>query len=197
MSYFEVEPRLLRPANYPPGVAGLGYNIYKTRNGEPVAVINLQGRIFMYDIDCPFRTADRILAEISKDVKLIFVDFHAEATSEKQALGYYLDGRVSAVFGTHTHVQTADEHILPHGTAFISDVGMSGPYASVIGVRVEDALQRLLQAVPNKFNIAEEDPRMAAVAVTVDPGTGKASAIDRIMFRSEGEEEPADRQRRF
>jgi hypothetical protein len=196
-SYFEVEPRLLRPANYPPGVPGLGYNIYKARNGEMVAVINLQGRIFMYNIDDPFRVVDKILGEISNETKLIFVDFHAEATSEKQALGYYLDGRVTAVFGTHTHVQTADEHIMPNGTAYITDVGMTGPYKSIIGVRVEDALARLLQTIPNKFNIAEDDPRMAAVAVTADPGTGRATAIERIMFRSTEVEEPPDRQRRF
>lgn len=196
-TYFEAEPRLLRPANYPSGAPGFGYNIYKAKNGEDVAVINLQGRIFMYNIDCPFRAADKIISELSSETKIIFIDFHAEATSEKQALGWYLDGRISGLFGTHTHVQTADERILPHGTAYITDVGMTGPYASVIGVKVEDALYRIMSGMPNKFNIASDDIRLAGVVVEVDPGTGKANAIERVQYQCPGEEEPPERQRRF
>lgn len=196
-SYFEAEPRLLRPANYPVGAPGLGYNIYKAKNGESVAVINLQGRIFMWNIDCPFRVADKIIAEVSRETKLIFVDFHAEATSEKQAMGWYLDGRVTGVFGTHTHVQTADEKILPGGTAFITDVGMTGPYASVIGIQVNDALYRILSGLPNKFNVASEDIRLAAVDVEADPGTGKAHSIQRIMYCFQEDERAAEKQKRF
>ncbi len=161
----------------------MGYNIYEAKNGENVAVINLQGRIFMTSIDCPFRTADKIVAEVSQRAKLIFVDFHAEATSEKQALGWYLDGRVSGVFGTHTHVQTADERVFPGGTAYITDAGMTGPYESVIGVQVNDAFYRIMSGLPNRFNLAEGDIRLAAVSVDVDPGTGKATSIERIMYR--------------
>lgn len=197
LSYFEAEPRLLRPANYPPGTPGLGYNIYQAKNGENVAVINLQGRIFMTSIDCPFRAADRIIAEVSQTTKLIFVDFHAEATSEKQALGWYLNGRVSGVFGTHTHVPTADERILPGGTAFISDVGMSGPYTSVIGVQVSDALYRIMSGLPNRFNIASDDVRMAAVSVEVDAATGKAISIERVMHYYFEQGEAAREQKRF
>jgi 2',3'-cyclic-nucleotide 2'-phosphodiesterase len=196
-SYFDAEPRLLRPANYPPGTPGLGYNIYQASNGENVAVINLQGRIFMTNIDCPFRAADRIISEISKTTKLIFIDFHAEATSEKQALGWYLDGRVSGIFGTHTHVQTADEKILPGGTAYITDAGMSGPYASVIGVQVSDALYRIMSGLPNRFNLATDDVRMAAVSVEVNPATGKASSIERIMYHFVENGEAARDQKRF
>lgn len=195
--YFEEEPRLLRPANYPSGAPGLGYNIYTATNGEKVAVINLQGRIFMYDIDCPFKTADKIILEISRETKNIIVDFHAEATSEKQALGWYLDGRVSAVLGTHTHVQTADEKILPSGTAFISDVGMTGPYESVIGVHVSDALYRIIQGLPNRFTTAENDIRMAAVLIDIDPGTGKAKSISRHLIKYIEDDDPAEKQRRF
>jgi hypothetical protein len=196
-SYFEAEPRLLRPANYPSGAPGLGYNIYEAKNGENVAVINLQGRIFMTSIDCPFRAADKIISEVSQRAKLIFVDFHAEATSEKQALGWYLDGRVSGVFGTHTHVQTADEKILPGGTAYITDAGMTGPYESVIGVQVNDALYRIMSGLPNRFNLAEKDVRMAAVAVDVNPGTGKAASIERIMYRYTEAGEEIEKQKRF
>jgi hypothetical protein len=196
-SYFEAEPRLLRPANYPPGAPGLGYNIYEAGNGENVAVINLQGRIFMWDIDCPFRTADKIIAEVSQRARVIIVDFHAEASSEKQAMGWYLNGRVSAVLGTHTHVQTADEKILPGGTAFITDVGMTGPYASVIGVQVQDALYRIMTGLPNRFNLASGDIKMAAVAVDVDAATGKANAIERIIYPFVENEDPPERQKRF
>lgn len=180
-SYFDYEPRLLRPANYPPGAPGAGYNIFETKKGDRVAVINLQGRIFMWDIDCPFQTIDKILADIGSSATVIIVDFHAEATSEKQALGWYLNGRVSAVVGTHTHVQTADERIFSNCTAFISDVGMTGPYESVIGVEVQDALYRVIRAMPNRFTIAQNDVRLAAVVIDIDPGTGKATSIQRLF----------------
>lgn len=196
-SYFESEPRLLRPANYPSGAPGLGYNIYKAKTGENVAVINLQGRIFLYDIDCPFRTADKIVSEISNETNLIIVDFHAEATSEKQALGWYLDGRVSALLGTHTHVQTADERILPRGTAYITDVGMTGPYESVIGIQVNDALYRIMSGLPNRFNVASNDIRMAAVEIDIDSGTGRAKSINRIIYHLKEEKEGLEQQRRF
>jgi 2',3'-cyclic-nucleotide 2'-phosphodiesterase len=196
-SYFAAEPRLLRPANYPHGAPGLGYNIYEANNGENVAVINLQGRIFMYDIDCPFRAADKIIAEVSQRAKLIFVDFHAEATSEKQALAWYLDGRVSGIFGTHTHVQTADERVFPGGTAFITDAGMTGPYDSVIGVQASDALYRIMTGLPNRFNLAEGNIKLAGACVDVDPATGKAKSIERIQYSFSGDEEPAEKPKRF
>ena len=196
-SYFEVEPRLLRPANYPSGAPGLGYNIYHTKDDEKIAVINLQGRIFMWNIDCPFKTVDKIISEISSDAKIILVDFHAEATSEKQALGWYLNGRVSAVIGTHTHVQTVDERILSGGTAFITDVGMTGPYDSVIGVEIDDALYRIVSGLPNRFTIAQNDIRFAAVVVDVDPATGKAVSIARIFRPTKLGNNPDLRQERF
>lgn len=192
-SYFEAEPRLLRPANYPAGAPGLGYNIYKARKGESVAVINLQGRIFMWNIDCPFRAADKIIAELSQETKLIFIDFHAEATSEKQAMGWYLDGRVTAVLGTHTHVQTADERLLPGGTAFITDVGMSGPYTSVIGIQVNDALYRILSGLPNRFNVASGDIRLAGIEIDADPNTGKAQSIRRFMYSLQEDEKAPEK----
>jgi metallophosphoesterase (TIGR00282 family) len=196
-SYFEVEPRLLRPANYPSGAPGLGYNIYDTGDGNKIAVINLQGRIFMWNIDCPFKTVDRILSEISGETRTIIVDFHAEATSEKQALGWYLNGRVSAVIGTHTHVQTVDERILSGGTAFISDVGMTGPYDSVIGIEVEDALYRVVSGLPNRFTVAQDDVRLAAVSIDIDAPTGKASSIERIFRPMKVDKNPDRKQERF
>ncbi|MEE8417833.1 MAG: TIGR00282 family metallophosphoesterase [candidate division Zixibacteria bacterium] len=196
-SYFEVEPRLLRPANYPSGAPGLGYNIYDTNDGDKIAVINLQGRIFMANIDCPFKTVDRILSEIPNETRAIFIDFHAEATSEKQALGWYLNGRVSAVVGTHTHVQTVDEKILSGGTAFITDVGMTGPYDSVIGVEIDDALYRIVSGLPNRFTIAQNDVRFAAVVVDIDPATGKASSIERIFRQMNIGDDPNRKQERF
>jgi metallophosphoesterase (TIGR00282 family) len=180
-SFFEDEPRLLRPANYPSEAPGHGYNIYELDSGVKVAVINLQGRIFMYNIDCPFKTADRIIPEIAKKTGIIFVDFHAEATSEKQAMGRYLDGRVSAVVGTHTHVQTVDDRIFQGGTGFITDVGMTGPYDSVIGIEVEDALYRVVTGVPNRFTVASGDIRFAGVEFEIDAETGKTLTISRIF----------------
>lgn len=172
--------RILRPANYPAGAPGHGSFEGKTKNGTPYAVVNLQGRVFMAGNDDPFRTADTVLGKIK--AKVILVDMHAEATSEKVAIGWYLDGRVTAVLGTHTHIPTADERVLPNGTAYQTDVGMSGPYDSVIGVEKEQIIQRFLSSMPGKFDPAKNDPRMCAALITCDPATGKASAIKRIML---------------
>ena len=196
-SYFESEPRLLRPANYPAGAPGSGYNIFDTHDGDRIAVINLQGRIFMWNIDCPFQTVDRILREIKGKVNNIIVDFHAEATSEKQALGRYLDGRVSAVLGTHTHVQTADERVFPGGTGYITDVGMTGPYDSVIGIEIQDALYRITRGMPNRFTVAENDVRLAAVEIDIDPATGKAKSIQRIFKQMIEDDNSTKNQERF
>lgn len=177
----EQEPALLRPANYPPGAPGHGVGVYETAGGLPVAVVNLQGRVFMGELDCPFRKADEILDHLGPEQKIIFVDFHAEATSEKGALGAYLDGRVSAVVGTHTHVQTADERVLPGGTAFISDVGMTGARDSVIGIRKELSVQRFMTQMPVRYEIAKNDPMLCAVVIDVDEATGVARQIERVM----------------
>lgn len=182
---------LVRPANYPPGAPGKGCTVVKV--GEiPVAVLNLQGRTFMYPpIDCPFRCADALIPVLAREATIILVDFHAEATSEKLAMGYYLDGRVSAVAGTHTHVQTADEAVLPNGTGYITDVGMVGPLHSIIGVKREQVIDRFLRALPVRFEVADEQPRIDAFLVDVDEGTGRARAVQRIRETvdvGEGEE---------
>ncbi len=175
------DERLLRPHNYPEGLAGRGYGIFETAAGLPVAVINLEGRVFMKNLDCPFRAADRILEQVSGRAKMIFVDFHAEATSEKQALGHYLDGRVSAMVGTHTHVQTADEKILAGGTGYLTDVGMTGAQDAVIGNQKEPALQRFLTQLPVRLEVAKKDPLLCAVLLTIDEKTGRCEAIERIQ----------------
>lgn len=171
--------RVLRPANYPSGLRGWG--VYEgSRNGVPYAVMNLQGRVFMASIDDPFRTADRLLEQISS--RIIFVDFHAEATSEKISFGWYLDGRVTAVVGTHTHVPTADERVLPGGTAYITDVGMTGPYDGVIGVKKELVIDRFLHNLPGRFEPTTGDVRLCAVVVECDDATGKAKSMQRLMI---------------
>jgi metallophosphoesterase (TIGR00282 family) len=175
------EPRLLRPANYPPPSPGSGLIVCRRRVPVPVAVINLQGRIFMESIDCPFQVADRLLEAGTREAKIVMVDFHAEATSEKVAMGWHLDGRVTAVLGTHTHIQTADERVLPGGTAYISDVGMTGPYDSVIGMRTDAALERFITGRPKRLSPAKRDGRFAAVVVEVDQKTGRATAIYRLL----------------
>ena len=175
------EPALLRPANYPVGVPGRGVGVFETAAGISVAVVNLEGRVFMNGLDCPFRKADAILEELGAEQRIVFVDFHAEATSEKGALGAYLDGRVSAVVGTHTHVQTADERVMPGGTAFISDVGMSGARDSVIGIRKELSIQRFLTQMPVRYEIAKKDPVLCGVVVSIDESTGMALQIERVM----------------
>ena len=172
--------RVLRPANYVAGTPGHGYYEGVLPSGQMYAVINLQGRVFMASLEDPFRAADSLLKKIT--AKVIFVDFHAEATSEKVAMGWYLDGRVTAVIGTHTHVPTADQRVLPGGTAYQTDVGMSGPFDGVIGVEKEQVLARFLTGMPAKFDAARGDPRMCAALVECDGATGRALAIERIML---------------
>jgi metallophosphoesterase (TIGR00282 family) len=177
------EPRVLRPANFPNGSPGSGLYIGRAKNGTSYAVLNLQGRTFMAALDDPFRASARELAKIPPDVKIIVVDMHAEATSEKQAMGWHLDGKVSAVIGTHTHVATADFRVLPGGTAYITDVGMTGPHDSVIGMEKQGVLQRFLDAMPTRFVVAEGDVQMNTVLLDVDESTGRARSIDRLTFR--------------
>jgi len=177
--YLESEPRILRPLNYPLDTPGNGIFRGRSRQGDPIIVINLQGRVFMQPIDCPFRALDDALDTLpGGDCPTIFVDMHAEATSEKLAMGWYADGRVSAVLGTHTHVPTADARILPGGTAYCTDVGMTGPYDSVIGTRPDLALYRLLTARPVRFQVASSNTRIAGAVVDIDPESGKASSIE-------------------
>jgi hypothetical protein len=183
--YINNEPRLLKPANYPHGTPGNGYYIFSNQNtkGKKVAVINICGRVFIDNFDCPFRSMDEILRAIKGESKIIIVDFHAEVTSEKVAMGWFLDGRVSAVIGTHTHVQTADERILPKGTAYITDAGMVGPRDSVIGVRKELVLERFLKMMPQKFIVASDDNWINGVVIEVDEETGKSSSIQRLNLK--------------
>jgi metallophosphoesterase (TIGR00282 family) len=185
LDYLAREPRLLRPANYPPQNPGKGTYVFKTRGKEKIGILNLQGRVFMEPIDCPFRNSDEEIERLRASTPVIVVDFHAEATSEKQAMGWYLDGKVSAVVGTHTHVPTADERILPQGTAFITDVGMVGAFNSVIGIRRDQAVKRFLTARPQRFEPGKEGALFSAVFVEVDPKTGKALSIRREMITEE------------
>jgi len=173
--------RLLRPANYPGDLPGQGLYVGKTRAGLEYAVLNLQGRVFMASIDCPFRTADALLETIPQHVKIRIVDMHAEATSEKRAMGWYLDGRVTAVLGTHTHVPTADEMVQPQGSAYITDMGMTGPYDSVIGVEKSRIIEKFIKQVPTRFEAAKGDVRLSGVVVEADGETGRALSIQRIL----------------
>jgi metallophosphoesterase (TIGR00282 family) len=185
VEYIATEPRLLRPANYPAGVPGRGAYVARTRGDQPVGVINAMGRVFMLNIDDPFAV---VLAEIEAMrhwTRVIIVDFHAEATSEKVAMGWHLDGRVTGVFGTHTHVQTADERILPNGTAVITDVGMTGPHDGIIGMDREGALARFLTSMPSRFEPAIANPRLNGVVVSADEATGRATTITRISYSME------------
>ena len=181
LDYIDKEPRLLRPANYPPGVPGRGRWVGKTR-GVPIAVINLQGRVFMPPSDDPFRAADAQLASLEPSVKVILVDMHAETTSEKMAMARYLDGRVSVVAGTHTHVQTADEQILPGGSAYITDLGMTGPHDGVIGMRTEIVIERFLRGLAPKFEPSNSDIKLNGLIVDVDEETGRALAVERLSL---------------
>ena len=181
-NYINDEPKLLRPANYPSANPGFGWQVYEVMAGVQIVVINLQGRVYMNNIDCPFITADKILEDIGANYENIIVDFHADASSEKQAMGWYLDGRVSAVVGTHTHIQTAETRILPGGTGFIADVGMCGPYDSVIGMEVEAALFRLLKGRPNRLRVASENIKFAAMHLEIDEQTGKCKYIERMLL---------------
>jgi hypothetical protein len=178
---FAREPRLLRPANYPDGNPGRGVHVGETSAGVKVATLHLEGQVFMKNLDSPFRAAERLLAELPRDVKVRFLDFHAEATSEKQALGIFLDGKISAVIGTHTHVPTADERVLPGGTAFLTDAGMTGPYEGVIGFKSDRVLQRFLLQTPASFEVAKRDVRLAAAVVDVDETSGRARGIERLL----------------
>jgi 2',3'-cyclic-nucleotide 2'-phosphodiesterase len=180
LNYIGTEPRLLRPANYPAGAPGNGSYLARTRHGESIGVINIMGRVFMLNIDDPFTIVQREIDKLRERTRTIFVDFHAEATSEKVAMGWHLDGRVSAIIGTHTHVQTADERILPKGTAYLTDVGMTGPHDSIIGVEIQPALGRFLTALPAKFETATGNPRLNAVVIETDPATGLAVDIERL-----------------
>jgi metallophosphoesterase (TIGR00282 family) len=178
--FLDREDRIIRPLNYPPGTPGRGSTVLETPAGIKVGVLNLEGRVYMKNLDCPFRCADAELELLKRQTDIILVDFHAETTSEKASLGWYLDGRVSAVVGTHTHVQTADERILPNGTAYITDVGMTGSFDSVIGVDKHQAIQRFLTQQPVKFDIPKKDLRINAVVIGVEVKTGKAVSIERI-----------------
>ncbi|MCK4547098.1 MAG: TIGR00282 family metallophosphoesterase [Candidatus Eisenbacteria sp.] len=180
LPYLEKHPSVLRPANYPPGVVGRGATVHILEGGDKVGVLCLQGRVFMHETDCPFRIADGLLGSLREETPIILVDFHAEATSEKVAMGRYLDGRVSAVMGTHTHVQTADEQILPAGTAYLTDAGMTGPHDSVIGMDAEAALRRFLTQVMGRLEVARGRIRLSGVVISVDRQTGRAKSIRRL-----------------
>lgn len=179
IDYIGLEPRLLRPANFPAGVPGRGVHVTRSA-GEPVAVVNLMGRVFMTPFDDPFAVANRELTALAGEARIVVVDFHAEATSEKLAMGWYLDGRVTAVVGTHTHVQTADARVLPGGTAYITDAGMTGPHDSIIGIETSAALGRFLTGLPARFEAATAHPRVNAVVIDADPATGRARSIERL-----------------
>jgi metallophosphoesterase (TIGR00282 family) len=185
LDYIVTEPRLLRPANYPAGVPGRGSYVAQTRDGRSVGVINVMGRVFMTPIDDPFAVVLREIDAIRHRARIILVDMHAEATSEKVAMGWHLDGRVTAMIGTHTHVQTADDRLLPNGTAYMTDAGMTGPHDSIIGVTTEIALGRFLTGMPAKFEAASGPARVNGVIVTADPATGRATAIDRLNLSTE------------
>lgn len=185
IEYIGAESRLLRPANYPAGVPGNGAYLARTESGVSVGVLNLMGRVFMTPIDDPFATALREVEALRGRARIIFVDFHAEATSEKVAMGWHLDGKVTAVVGTHTHVQTADERILPKGTAYLTDVGMTGPHDSIIGVEIEPALGRFLNGMPARFETASGNPRLNGVIIEADEATGRATEIERISYSLE------------
>ncbi len=173
--------RILRPLNYPEGAPGAGFGLFKAGRDFKIGVINILGRVFLEPLECPFKTVMPAIEALLKDTKIIIVDIHAEATSEKVALGWYLDGKVSAVVGTHTHIQTADERILPKGTAYITDVGMVGPYDSVIGRRVEDVLTRFVTSLPMRFEVAEANVQLHGVVLDIDEESGKANSITRIQ----------------
>lgn len=182
--FINAEERILRPANFPAGAPGRGAALFKTKDDLKIGVINVNGRVFMEALDCPFKTSIAATQSLAKETKIIIVDIHAEATSEKMALGWFLDGKVSAVLGTHTHIQTADERILPQGTAYLTDAGMTGSYDSVIGRRVEDVLERFITAIPTRFEVASENVLLAGAVLDIDEKTGKARHILRIQEKA-------------
>lgn len=181
-SFIEEDKRIIRPANYPPNTPGRGYLIAQTKNNLKVGIINLSGRVFMQPLACPFQMLDNILPVIQKETKSIIIDFHAEATSEKLALGWYVDGRASALVGTHTHIQTADERILPQGTGYITDVGMTGPRDSILGVKVEPVISKFLTMQPVRFSVASGTVQINAIILHIDPETGNTTFIQRIQI---------------
>lgn len=181
--YYDHQPRLLRPANYPPGLPGAGVFTSKGRNGAPYAVINLQGRAHMSNIDCPFRKADELLGALDSSIKIRFIDFHAELTSEKVTMGWYLDGRATAMIGTHTHIPTADGRILAGGLAYQTDAGMTGPYESVIGVEKETIIRRFLTGLPTRMEAARGGVELHGVVIHADEHTGKSSGIERVWLK--------------
>jgi metallophosphoesterase (TIGR00282 family) len=181
-SVLNSQPNIVKPANFPAAAPGKDFAIVKSREGHSVAVLSLLGRVFMRPVDCPWTAADRVLNQLPSDVKIIFVDFHAEATSDKQLMGRYLDGRVTAVLGTHTHVPTADERILPKGTAFQCDVGMTGPYESILGREIEPVTAATLTFSPTHFEVASADVQLHGTIVDVDPATGRALAVERLVL---------------
>lgn len=178
-------PELVRPANFPPGLPGKGATVITLEDGRKLGLLNLIGRIYMEPFDCPFRAADTLLPELARETQTILVDMHAEATSEKIAMGWHLDGRCSAVVGTHTHVQTADNWIMPAGTAYITDVGMCGPIASVIGTDKDVVVRKFVSGMPEKFDVATGPALLSAVAIEIDDASGKARTIERILIRDE------------
>jgi hypothetical protein len=180
LELMEREPRFLRPLNYPAVVPGRGANVYEVRGLPPVGVMNLQGRTFMPPMDNPFRVADAEITQLHQHTKIIFVDFHAEATSEKISFGRFVDGRVSAVVGTHTHVQTADEQILPNGTAYLSDAGFTGPHDGCLGREIEPVIKRFLTGMPQRFEVARNNVKLHGALIRVDDATGKATSIQRV-----------------
>src|SRR5882762_8875437 len=192
LDYIGTEPRLLRPANYPAGAPGKGTYLARTDDGRTVGVVNVMGRVFMLNIDDPFQVALREIEALKLRTRIVFVDFHAEATSEKIAMGWHLDGKATAVVGTHTHVQTADERILPKGTAFLTDVGMTGPHDSIIRVDVEPALNRFLTGLPVRFETATGNPRLNGVVVEADEQTGRATEIERLSLSADELQQLAD-----
>ena len=179
LKYLETKPRLLRPSNYPNGAPGSGAFLDNV-NGVKIGILNLMGRTYMKDLDCPFKEAEREVDRLRENTELIFMDFHAEATSEKKAMLYHMDGKVTAIVGTHTHVQTADEYVTKRGTAFITDAGMTGPHESVIGMQVKPSLDRFLTGMPIRFTTASEDVKISGVVITADPETGEAFTITRF-----------------
>lgn len=186
VALLDTTPQLLRPANYPDGNPGSGLFVGETAAGIPVAVLNLEGQVFMKALTSPFVRAEQLLAGLDPRVRVVVVDFHAEATSEKQAMGFFLDGRVSAVLGTHTHVPTADARVLPQGTALLTDVGMTGPYESIIGFRPDKVLKRFLLQTPSAFEVAKRDVRLAAAVVDIDEVSGRARNITQLLLPAPG-----------
>jgi metallophosphoesterase (TIGR00282 family) len=191
-SVLETAPNIVKPANYPPAAPGKTWCVVQAANGTAVAVFSLLGRVFMRPVDCPWQAVERVLAEVPANVKVRILDFHAEATSDKQLMGRYLDGRVTAVLGTHTHVTTADEQIFPGGTAFQCDVGMTGPHDSILGRRVDRVMETTISFQPTQFDVAEGDVRLCGTIVDADPATGRALSIRRIIVTAEEAQELAE-----